>query len=458
MASENTHLSLFELDRIFKNAKSIFFVGIGGISMCSLAELCIRCGKEVFGYDRCHGEECRRLERVAHIRYCSTTDNVRGMDLVVFSNAIDRDCFELCTARSLGIPCVSRANFLAYVMSGHRIRIGVSGMHGKSTTTAMLTKIFSDAGRDPTSVCGAKMCDYDAPYRFGHSDFFIFEACEYMNSFLNFTPTDAVVTSIDFDHPDFFKDLSQVKSSFEQYILPAARAFVNADDEGSKGLTHPFKITFGIDNSADYMAKIDTGATKNAFYALKHGRVTAHIELKEFGRYNVYNALCAFAVACEHGIPPVVAARSLSSFEGLGRRQELLGHTCLGDKTSHRVPIFLDYAHHPTEIRASLSAFRDMGYKSILCIFQAHTYSRTYALYEDFTKAFGDVSEVISLPIYAAREKNTFPISDEGFARDIGAVFMSDYSEVAAFVKRSSADAVVIMGAGDIVGLKNYLI
>lgn len=459
MASENTNLSLYELDRIFKRAKSIFFIGIGGISMSSLAQWCVYQGKSVFGYDRARSEECLRLEEVAHIRYCSTTDSVRGMDLVVFSNAIDDDCFELKSARKIGIPTVSRANFLSYVMSEHRVRIGVAGMHGKSTTTAMLAHIFRHAEKDPSVICGARMKEFNAAYRFGKRDYFIFEACEYMNSFLCFSPTDAVITNIDLDHTDFFDDVLQIQASFKEYVLSARRVFINADNELSECISHPYKVTFGIDRRADYMAKIDTGCQQNSFSVLRRGIECTHVVLKEYGRHNVYNALCAFAVAAEQGIDATVIACALRTFEGIKRRQELIKYVSTKYASeSHRVPLFLDYAHHPTEIKASLDAFRDMGYKRILCIFQSHTFSRTYALYDKFSEALSGVAYLVMLPIYSAREQNSYPISSEGFAKDAGAIYMTEYEKIAEYVAQSDADVVIIMGAGDVEALKKYII
>lgn len=454
MSSENTSLSSYELDRIFKSAKKLFFVGIGGISMSSLAEYCIYIGKSVFGYDATRGRECKRLEKNAYIRYCSTTDSVMGMDLVIFSNAIDKDSFELQTARRLGIPCVSRANFLAYLMADYRVRIGVSGTHGKSTVTSMLAHIFRHAGRDPSVICGAYMKEFSAPYRFGKRDYFIFEACEYMNSFLSFSPSDAVVTNIELDHPDFFHSTKELVDSFKEYVLSAKRVFVNADNYASSYLSHPFKISFGIDTEADYMAKIDTGCDKNCFFVSKSGVELTKITLKGYGRHNVYNALCAFAVAHTHKISPEVISRALASFEGIERRQELVKKTAIGER---EVPLYLDYAHHPTEIKASLSAFSDMGFKKPFCVFQAHTYSRTFALYSQFVDAFKGIKNLISMPIYSAREKNTYPITDEGFAHDIGAIFEGDRAKIAELIKASDADCVIILGAGDIEGLKKYI-
>lgn len=455
MSSRNTNMSNYELGRVFNSAKKVFFVGIGGISMSSLAQYCIYHGKEVFGYDGVRGEECKRLEKHAHIRYCSTTDSVIGMDLVVFSNAISEDSFELHTARAKGIPTVSRANFLAYIMSNYRVRIGVSGTHGKSTLTAMLAHIFRHAGYDPTVICGAKMKEFDAPYRFGRREYFIFEACEYMDSFLSFIPSDAVVTNIDFDHPDYFEDLGHIQRSFRKYILPAQRVFINADDAPSAVLSHPFKITYALNQCADYTAKIDTESASERFSVLYRGKELAKIMPCVRGRHNIYNALCAFAVSHTHGIPAHTIASALSSFEGIARRQELIKHIL--SPTGADVSIFLDYAHHPTEIRASLEGFRSMGFKHILCIFQAHTYSRTRALYAELLSSFSGADEVIIAPTYSAREARDESVSEERLALELGALYLDELPKIAEKVRQSEADCVIIMGAGDIDKLKNYI-
>lgn len=455
MGLGNTNLSNFALESVFKRAKNIFFVGIGGISMSSLAQYCIYHEKNVFGYDSARGDACKRLEKIAHIRYCSSPDSVMGMDLVVYSNAIGEDNFEIKTARELGIPVVSRSNFLAYIMSNYRVRIGVSGTHGKSTLTSMLAHIFRYAGYDPTVICGAKMKEFDAPYRFGRREYFIFEACEYMNSFLNFIPTDAIVTNIDFDHPDFFEDLGHIQRSFRQYILPAERVYINADDSPSGALTHPFKITFGFGFGADYMARIDNASPKSSFSVIHKGKTLAEIELLVRGKHNIYNALCAFAVAHQHGITPRAISKALATFEGVARRQELIKK--ISTKSNNGVPVFLDYAHHPTEIKASLGAFREMGYEHILCVFQSHTYSRTYSLYDEFLSSFTDAGELIIAPIFSAREQNIYPLSEEQMAKDLGARYFSSFEQIAEAIKDSEADCILIMGAGDIDKLKNYI-
>lgn len=470
MSSANTHISDYELDAIFSRAKNVFFVGIGGISMSALAHYCVSVGKRVFGYDSVRNERCLELEGVAHIRYCSTTDSVMGMDLVIFSNAIEGDSFELRRARELKIPLVSRSNFLAYLTSSRPVRIGVAGTHGKSTTTSMLAHIFEIAERAPSVSCGAIMRDCGLSYRFSEGDVFIFEACEYMNSFLNFSPTDAVVTNVDLDHTDFFEDMGSIRASFQEYIVGARRVFINADDHPSSLLSHPFKVTFGISKRAEYMAKADTGGDKRSFSVLHNGKKIGVISLREYGRHNVYNALCAFAVAHKNGISPEVICSALSSYQGIFRRQEHIKdiHVGLGgsfgsakgsncSENGHICPLFLDYAHHPTEIRASLDAFCDMGYKHILCIFQSHTYSRTYSLYNAFCGAFKRATELIVLPIFPAREVNSYGISEEKFAHDLGGELMTDYEKIAHRVALSKADLVIIMGAGDAPALAKWL-
>ena len=452
MSIPNTDLSIYELDKIFKKSNKIFFIGIGGISMSSLAEYCVKCGKEVYGYDRTRGKICERLEKICHMQYYSTPDSVAGMDLIVYTGAMNPSNFEYKSAKQLGIPTVSRANFLGYIMSSFNTRIGVSGMHGKSTTTSMLSHIFAYAKKDPVVFCGAEMTENASSFRYGGKDYIIFEACEYMNSFLNFYPTDAVVTNIDFDHPDFFSSMGEIISSFNKYICVAGAAYINADDIKSTALKHPNKITYAIDNDAVYKAKILSAEKENRFAVYKNGKNLCECTISLLGKHNVYNALCAFSVAHEKGIEPNTIKEALYTFQGSKRRMEFLRISNTG---AH---IFMDYAHHPTEIKASISSFKQMGFNDIVCIFQSHTYSRTYSLYEEFTKAFKGVKKLIVTPIYPAREKNIYPITDEGFAKDCGGMFMSDYKEISKFVSSYPADCVIIMGAGDIDGIKNYLI
>ena len=453
MMIENSGYTCIELDKIFKRSKKIFFVGIGGISMSALAEYCIYLGKEVYGYDRERSDVCKKLERVAKkIKYCSSPDSASHMDMVVYTGAISSDNFEIRCAIKEGIPLISRSQLLGYFMSSYRYRIGVAGMHGKSTVTSLIAHIFEVADKNPTVFCGAIMNEYLCQYKFGSGEHFIFEACEYKDSFLDFCPTDSVILNIDYDHPDYFKSKSQILDSFKKYAKIGDRVFINADDtlsnEAFANSELQSVITFGIENDASYTAK----ATDTGFVAYHKGKRLVECKVKQKGIHMIYNSLCALAVATENNIDPRVSAYAISTFEGTERRLQLI------KKGGGRGDIYVDYAHHPREIQATLDALYQMGYKSILCVFQPHTYSRTAALYNEFKEALKNVNKLIIAPIYAAREENIYGITSEGFALDVKGKYMEDFEKIKGEILRANNDAVVIMGAGDIIKLKNLLI
>lgn len=447
MSVPNTYFSTKEIHSIFSKAEKIFFVGVGGVGMSALAEFCSHIGKRVYGYDQKRSAESARLEKIGNIKYYSTPDNIKGMDMVIYTNAIDEGCFEYKCAKQKKVPLISRANFLGYIVSLHNSKIGVSGMHGKSTTTAMLAHIFNTACMNPTVFCGAQMLNFSSNYRHGGRDFCIFEACEYQNSFLSLPTSDGVILNIDYDHPDFFSGIDEIKRSFEKYIKDAKRVYINYDDEISRGLCHKSIITYGMNRCSTYSAKVYK-STENehgvSFFVYKRGERLCSCSLNFAGEHFVYDALCAFAVAHTNGIAPDVISNALSTFKGCGRRMELMGNCDTG------APIFEDYAHHPKEINASISSLKEMGYKRILCVFQGHTYSRTFYLYDRFTRAFKDASELIVYPIFPAREENVFELSEEKFALDCGGEYVTDIDQIARIVKQSDCDAALIMGAGDL--------
>ena len=454
VAIKNTNLSLEELNSVFSRAEKIFFIGIGGISMSAAAEFCAVSGKAVFGYDKKRTPLTQRLEKSAKIKYSSTPDNIKGMDLVVYTNAIDEKNYEYKEALRKKIPVVSRANFLGYLISLHKIRIGVSGAHGKSTTTSMLAHIFYTAEENPTVFCGAEMINFGSNFRFGGRTCCIFEACEYQNSFLHLPSTDAVVLNIDYDHPDFFGSIENVKDSFKSFIKGAKRVFLNCDNEYARELTHSNVITFGFCKPATYRAEIrnsKAGTVSDAphcgstsFDVYKQERLLCTCTLPLPGDHMISDALCAFAVAHSSGIPHERICEALSSFKGTKRRMNFI------EKTDTGADVFEDYAHHPTEISASLSSLLRMGYKRILCVFQPHTFSRTHFLYGQFTGAFKDACELIIAPTFCAREENIFELSEEKFAADCGGKFISDFKEIKHRVAESDCDCVVLMGAGDL--------
>ncbi|MBO5312547.1 MAG: UDP-N-acetylmuramate--L-alanine ligase [Clostridia bacterium] len=456
MAIKNTFMSFDEIHRLFTSSKRIFFIGIGGVSMSALAEYCHFCGKEIFGYDKVRSKVTDRLEKVGSISYYSTPDNVTGMDMVIYTNAIGEDCFEYRRARKMSIPVISRANFLGYIISLHKNKIGISGMHGKSTTCAMLGHIFEYACKSPTIFCGAEMREFGSVCKFGGREWIIFEACEYQNSFLSFPVTQAGVLNIEMDHPDFFSSIEEIKSSFNKHIKDAERVFINCDDLHSRALQHRNIITYGFSPDATYRAEmVYIGTDKcnhspamskplSCFKVYRSDTLLAECTLPICGEHFIYDALCAFAISHCCGIAPNIIAYALSDFKGSRRRMELVKKMNTGSD------IFEDYAHHPREISASLSALSKMGYQKILCVFQPHTFSRTHYLYKDFTSSFSCASRVIIAPVFSAREENIFELSEEGFARDCGGMYLKSAKEIADFIKSASYDCVVLMGAGDI--------
>ena len=449
MALKNSNYSVHELDTIYRNAKRIFFIGIGGISMSSLAKFCIKDSKEVFGCDSKRTEITEELEKSCHIKYYTSTDGVYGVDMVIYTTAIDESNFEYQNAKRLNIPLVSRANFLGYIMSKYAHRIGVCGMHGKSTVTSMLNHIFAHASKEPTTFCGAQMVGYGNEV-LGKNDYFIFEACEYLDAFLHFYPNESIITNIDYDHPDYFKSTEQIVSSFQKYALLNRKIYLNSDDTLSLQIKHENAITYGIYNRADYMAKITHSPASNEFLVIKNSVEIAKCKLKIFGEHFVYDALCAFALAYENGIEPKVISNALSTFEGTKRRMEFIKRIDTG------ADIFSDYGHHPTEIKATINALLEMGYKKICCVFQAHTFSRTYYLYNEFKTCFNGVSNLIIAPTFSAREENVFGFADSDFAKHCGGIFINDYKEIVSSALKADCDVILILGAGDINKLREY--
>jgi len=443
-----------ELYKIFENAKRVFFVGIGGISMSSLAEYCIYLGKEVYGYDRERNEACKKLERVAKkIKYCSTPDSASHMDLVVYTSAVPFDNFEIQCAVREGLPLVSRAELLDCIMQDYKNRTGVSGMHGKSTVTAMLGHIYEEADLDPTVFCGAVMKEFLSPYKFGKRNDFIFEACEYKDAFLNFSPTNAVILNMDLDHPDYFQSREQIISSFQRYGALARRVFLCADDEMSRELKFsPSRtVSFGIYNEADYVAKEISLGECTSFSIFKDGVPIVRCKMRGGGIHTVYNGLCAFSVAYESGINKEAIKNALYSFSGTERRLEYYKKSRGGGR------IFIDYAHHPKEISTTLAALRSMGYSNILCVFQPHTFSRTHFLYKEFCRCFSDTSRVIITDTYSAREENVYGVSEKELAKAVSGKYIKSMEKIGDIINECPNDAIIIMGAGDIIKLKNFI-
>lgn len=459
MATPNTHHGASAIDRMLHAVRSIYFLGIGGISMSSLAALTHRSGIRVGGYDRTVSPLTEQLAaRGIPIDTQASAANIDGYDAVVYTVAISDEQPEYVEAQRRGIPLISRADYMGYLMTDYVHRIGIAGTHGKSTTTGMCAQIFLAAMSDPTVLCGAALPAMNGAYRAGKKEFMIFEACEYMDSFLDFNPTAALVLNTELDHVDYFKSMEQMCASYAAFAAKAGESgcvIYNADDPVSVEAmrTVPGRhITFGLGGTANYRAvnvQIEEGT--QTFSLLCDGEHLARICLHLPGQYNLYNALAAAAAAHEHGICSRAIAEGLEVFGGVHRRMEYKGMLFGGR-------LYDDYAHHPSEIRAALTGARQMSAGGrVVCVFQSHTFSRTAALFDDFVSALSGADAVIVAPIYAARETNTYGVSAEllaGALRRVGTHALSgdSFEGVARLLAHTveEGDVIVVMGAGDI--------
>ena len=457
LAIENTHLGAETIGRALQSCKSIFFIGIGGISMSSLAQLTAHEGFLVGGSDRTETDLTRSLEAQG-IRVFLGHDaaNVEAYDAVVYTVAIGADNPEYLAAREQGKLLVSRSDYLGYLMSTFRTRVGVAGMHGKSTCTAMCASIFLADG-DATVLCGAELPSLNnSTCRIGSDkERFLFEACEYMDSFLDFNPTLAVILNVGMDHVDYFHSMKQVRASFLKYAERTGRngtVLYNADDSESVLAMKPFAgrhVTFGIDADADFtVINICVKNRKKTFDFCYRGECLCRISLAVTGLHNVYNALAAASAAALCGIPPQAIADGLASFAGAHRRMEYKGRLACG------AAVYDDYGHHPDEIRATLKGARELGYGRVLCAYQPHTYSRTAGLLDEFSVAFDDADLVFFADVYAAREQNIYGVTSRTLADRVGdrAQYCGSFEAVSkAILDTAKADdLVIVMGAGDV--------
>ena len=463
MSTPNTHYGYEAIGRIMNDARGrvIFFLGAGGIMMSSLALLTQKAGFEVRGSDRSRSALTDKLES-AGIEMFYSHDGANLGDCcgaVIYTVAVSPDNPEYARAMSEGIPCISRADYLGYIMTEYKSRIGIAGMHGKSSCTSMCAQIFLTAAERgnttaPTIVSGASYSPMGGAYCIGDNDSFIFEACEYMDSFLDFNPTVAVLLNAEMEHVDYFKSIEQIRDSFCRYASLVGRegtVIYNIDDENtvlSADRVDARKISFGLSECAMVRAvNIDLDRFPIEFDIEIEGEHYAHIKLPSFGQHSVYNALAAATASMVCGIDRDDVVEGLAHFKGAGRRMEYKGEltgACVYD----------DYGHHPTEVAATLAGAKKACRGRLICAFQPHTYSRTAALAEQFKTAFAEADAVILADIYAAREENIYGISSQRLAETIGdkAVYGGDLDTVAQRIKEivKPDDTVIVMGAGDI--------
>ena len=428
------------LDKYLLPGKHIHLIGIGGVSMRPLGLVLRDKGMIVTGSDMnasVSTDELIAKGIAVHIGH--RPENIEGADCIIRTAAAHNDNPEIAAARAQGIPVFERAQAWGLIMREYKNAICISGTHGKTTTTSMITHIFMEAHRDPTVMLGGYLPLLKAGHRVGNGDTIIMESCEYCDSFLNFYPTVAIINNIEADHLDYFR-------KFAGLVPRTGYVIANGDDENTvKTLADLHYISFGIGQKNDVHVE-NLSEDYRSFDVYCFGKFYTHVHLNVYGRHNVYNALAAAAASYVMSIDGESVALGLASFTGAGRRMEFKGKY-------HGADIYDDYAHHPGELHALIDAVKTMGYKRIIIAFQPHTYTRTKALFDDFVRELKRVDVAVLAEIYAAREQNTIGISSRDLARQIpNAVYFETLPEVAAHLRSiaSEGDIILTVGAGDI--------
>ena len=428
-------------------------IGIGGVSMSPLAEVLHKAGIVITGSDMNDSPTVERLRALGiPVAIGHRAENVGEAELIIRTAAVHDDNPEIAEARARNIPVFERAQAWGSIMRGYKNALCISGTHGKTTTTSMCTHIIMAAQMDPTVMIGGTLPLLGAGYRVGHGDTIILESCEYCNSFLSFFPTVAVILNIEADHLDFFKDLNDVEHSFRAFAdrVPENGLIVaNADDPNTmhtlEGETRPV-LTFGLEEGDVHAANLTWDHGLPTFDIIYRDQVFTRVGLHVPGEHNVRNALAAAAAAIALAVSPKAVSEGLNAFRGAGRRFEHKG-------TYHGAEVYDDYAHHPGELQALLSAARTLGYERILCAFQPHTYTRTKALFDDFVQVLRQPDITLLAEIYAARETNEIGISSRDLANQIpGSIYCPTLADVTARLRELArpGDLILTVGAGNI--------
>lgn len=431
----------------FGKYKKIYFIGIGGIGMSALAKHCLNEKITVLGSDKSRNGMVKQLKDMGiPVTTKRETEKIKGFDAIVYTSAVKLTEEEISTAEKYKIPLIKRSELLGEIVKGYSDSIAVCGCHGKTTTTAMMSKILIEAKVEPTVFLGGNDKEF-GNYRHGKGKTVVYEACEYKKNFLDTRAKTVVVTNIDNDHLDSYKDLNEQIDCVNQFIKGSV-AVINADDKNSKNLFCPSMITYGIENRATYQAKrIREDENGVAFTVYGYGIRLGRIRLNLKGKYNVQNALSVIAVAIERRISFKVISNALKGFSGVGGRNERVGEY-LGR------PLYLDYAHHPSELNAILKAIEDL--EQTLIIFQPHTYSRTRILLDDFVKALSGNFPLILYKTFPARERYDQKGSAKTLYNILGKVknrvyYADKLSQIDQIIKASEkVNKIYVIGAGDL--------
>ena len=428
--------------------RRVHLVGIGGVSMRPLGLVLKGMGMEVTGSDMNSSVSTDELiSQGIPVQIGHRAENIVGAECIIRTAAAHNDNPEIAAARAAGIPVFERAQAWGQIMKSYKNAICISGTHGKTTATSMMTHILMEADLDPTVMIGGYLPLLHAGHRVGHGDTIVLESCEYCDSFLNFFPTVAVVLNVEADHLDYFKDLADVQKSFHKFASMATSGVIaNGDDlhtvEAMEGIDY---ISFGL-GEHNRIHAANMCPDWRHFDVICDGKFYCHLDMGVLGRHNALNALGVAAAAWLLGIPGEAVSAGLATFHGAGRRMEHKG-------IFNGADVYDDYAHHPDELAATIDAVRSMGERRLVLAFQPHTYSRTHALFEDFIRELRKSDVLLLAEIYAARERNTVGISSKDLADQVdGAIYCPTLPDVTEQLRQivRPGDVVITMGAGDI--------
>jgi len=445
----------------------VHFIGIGGISMSGLAEILLTEGYKVSGSDANNSHIVERLKSLGADIYINHNEaNIGNADLVVYTDAISMDNVELLAAQNKNIPTVDRATFLGALMKNYTNSIAISGTHGKTTTTSMIATILNRSVLNPTILLGGKLDEIGGNVQLGNKEYLLTEACEYKGNILKYFPTMAVILNMEEDHLDYFKNIHHIVDTFAGYgknIQENGFLIINMDDENANMVvenTNANVIGFGINNNVDYSCEnisFSKEGYPNFMLNIK-GKGLYPVKLNVMGIHNVYNALASIAATHTLGVPIETILDAIKNYKGTHRRLEVKG-------IINGIKIIDDYAHHPTEIKASLDALKNSSYNQLWCVFQPHTYTRTKYLLKDFATAFSHADKVIIPDIYAAREKNTGTVHSTNLVaalikNGIDAKYISSFESIESFLLENAkpGDIIVTMGAGNVYTIGDALL